>query len=67
MGGVVGLLLIIASTIPESSIYLISLVAIFLSGLVLSARLKLQAHTTLQVYTGFTLGLVVSFIIIFWI
>jgi hypothetical protein len=67
MGGVVGLLLIITTTIPESSIYLISLVAILLSGLVLSARLKLQAHTTLQVYTGFALGFVVSFMIIFWI
>ena len=67
MGGVVGLLLIISTTIPESYIYLISLVAIFLSGLVLSARLELRAHTTLQVYTGFALGLAVSFLIIFWI
>lgn len=67
MGGVVGLLLIITTTIPESSIYLISLVAILFSGLVLSARLKLQAHSTLQVYTGFALGFVVSFMIIFWI
>ena len=67
MGGVVGLLLIITTTIPESSIYLISLVAILLSGLVLSARLELRAHTTLQVYSGFGLGLAVSFLIIFWI
>lgn len=67
MGGVVGLLLIISTTVPESPIYLISLVAILISGLVLSARLKLQAHTALQVYTGFALGLVVSVMIIFWI
>jgi membrane-associated phospholipid phosphatase len=67
MGGVIGILLIVTTTIPESSIYLISLVAFLVSGLVLSARLKLQAHTPLQVYFGFLLGLVVSFMLIFWV
>lgn len=67
MGGVIGILLIVTTIIPESSIYLISLAAIIVSGLVLSARLKLQAHTPLQVYIGFALGLIISFMLIFWL
>lgn len=34
----------------------------FLSALVLSARLKLNAHSLGQVYAGFVLGICVSFV-----
>ena len=66
MGGVVGLLFIITAMLPESPVNYLLLAAILISGLVLSARLKLQAHTPEQVYMGFVLGLLISFMIIYW-
>ena len=66
VGGIVGILLTIAYLIPESSLKFILLVALIISGLVLSARLRLNAHLPSQVYFGFLLGLFVSFMIIFW-
>ena len=66
MGGMVGLLLIITAMIPESPVNYLLFAAIIISGLVLSARLRLQAHTPAQVYMGFVLGLFVSFMIIYW-
>jgi hypothetical protein len=66
IGGIVGILLIISSMVPESPVNYLLLAAILISGIVLSARLKLQAHTQAQVYVGFLLGLFISFMIIFW-
>ena len=66
MGGVVGLLFIITAMLPDTPVNYLLLAAILISGLVLSARLKLQAHTPEQVYMGFVLGLLISFMIIFW-
>jgi hypothetical protein len=66
MGGVVGLLFVITAMLPESPVNYLLLAAILISGLVLSARLKLQAHTPAQVYMGFVLGLLISFMIIYW-
>ena len=66
MGGVVGILLVITMMVPESPVDILLFVTIIISGLVLSARLKLQAHTPAQVYLGFLLGLFVSFMIIYW-
>ena len=66
MGGVTGILFVITAMVPESPINYLFFAAIIISGLVLSARLKLQAHTPAQVYSGFVLGLFVSFEIIYW-
>jgi hypothetical protein len=66
MGGVVGILFVVSIMQPESLVNYLFYVAIIISGLVLSARLKLQAHTPAQVYSGFVLGLFVSFMIIYW-
>ena len=66
MGGVVGLLLIITTMLPDSQLSYLLLATILISGLVLSARLKLQAHTPAQAYMGFVLGLFISFMIIYW-
>lgn len=66
MGGVVGLLFVITAMLPESPVNFLLLATIIISGLVLSARLKLQAHTPAQVYMGFVLGLFISFMIIYW-
>jgi hypothetical protein len=67
MGGSVGILLTIVYFTPETRIKYILLGAIIVSGMVMSARLNLNAHTPSQVYFGFLLGLLVSFMIIFWI
>jgi hypothetical protein len=66
MGGVVGLLFVITAMLPESDVNYLFFATIIISGLVLSARLKLQSHTPAQVYMGFVLGLFVSFMIIYW-
>jgi len=67
LGGIVGILLILTVVLPESSLYYLLLCSVFISGLVLTARLQLQAHTPLQVYTGFMVGILISFMIIFWV
>ena len=66
LGGSVGILLTIVYLTPETKIKYILLLAIIVSGLVMTARLKLNAHTPSQVYLGYLLGLFVSFMIIFW-
>lgn len=66
IGGSVGILLIIVYLTPETKIKYVLLAALVVSGLVMSARLKLDAHTPSQVYLGYLLGLFVSFMIIFW-
>jgi hypothetical protein len=66
MGGVVGLLFVITAMLPDSPVNYLLFASILISGFVLSARLKLQAHTPAQVYMGFVLGLLISFMIIYW-
>jgi hypothetical protein len=66
LGGSVGILLTIAYLTPETKIKYVLFAAVVVSGLVMSARLKLDAHTPSQVYLGYLLGLFVSFMIIFW-
>lgn len=66
MGGVVGLLFVITAMLPDSPVSYLLFASILISGFVLSARLKLQAHTPAQVYMGFVLGLFISFMIIYW-
>ncbi|MDX5480873.1 MAG: hypothetical protein LPK07_04245 [Hymenobacteraceae bacterium] len=65
VGGALGLLLVISKLLPEAFMLGPIIVAIFLSGLVLSARLALHAHTPAQVYTGFLSGLMLSVIAAF--
>lgn len=66
MGGIVGLLFVISYMIPESGARYVFLASIVIAGLVVSARLKLQAHSPSQVYIGFVLGLFISFMIVLW-
>lgn len=66
VGGAVGMLLMITLWMPENRFKERLLVAVLMAGLVMMARLKLQVHTPAQVYSGFLLGLFVSFMIIFW-
>lgn len=56
VGSIVGML-ISFSIAYQINILLIILIAILISGIVGWARLTMNAHTNLQVYTGFFLGL----------
>lgn len=67
VGGVVGLLLVISYMMQLGPVNYLLVAAILISGLVISARLKLQVHTPSQVYVGYLLGLLVSFMIIYWL
>lgn len=67
MGGIVGFLIVVSVMMPESPVKYMMFSAIPLAGLVMMARLSLNAHTPVQVYGGFILGLFVSFMLIFWI
>lgn len=57
LGGATGVLLILNKLMPEAQLLMPIVVAILVSGAVLSARLALHAHTPAQVYTGFGTGL----------
>ena len=62
IGGLIGV--VIASNLVLNIRHFdIILIALFiLAGIVLSARLKLKAHTPAQVYVGFVMGVFVSFV-----
>ncbi len=57
LGGALGVLLLINKLIPDAGLLLPIVLAILLSGAVLSARLELHAHSPAQAYTGFLTGL----------
>ncbi len=57
LGGAFGILLLLNRLQPDAHLLAIILVAIVVSGAVLSARLALHAHTPAQVYAGFGTGL----------
>lgn len=67
MGGASGFLLVLAVLYPEGPIHYLFILSIIFSGLVLMARLRLNAHTPAQIYSGFLLGLFISFMMVFWI
>ncbi|HPE57359.1 MAG TPA: hypothetical protein P5514_10455 [Bacteroidales bacterium] len=62
MGGFVGALIGVTQIIPVD-LALWVMIGVFLSGLTGFARLKLNAHTPLQVYAGFLGGLLVMLLI----
>jgi hypothetical protein len=65
VGGALGILMVLNALLPEN--YLDSMIVLFIliSGMVMSARLALNAHTTEEVYAGFVLG--ISFSTGIWI
>ncbi len=60
IGGVAGVLLAVIYRL-QMELYLTLMCVILIAGLVGYARLKLNAHTPTQVYTGFLLGFLVEF------
>jgi membrane-associated phospholipid phosphatase len=61
LGGALGILFLLNKLLPENQLLYIIVAAIVLTGLVLSARLALEAHTPAEVYSGFLLGFSLSF------
>lgn len=60
MGGALGFLILLHSWQPEKNLLYLVASTIVICGAVLSARLALDAHSPLQVYAGFALGLAIS-------
>ena len=61
LGGLIGMLMAINQNTSIPNITVMLSVLFVLSGVVASARLKLNAHSPVQVYSGFVLGVFVSF------
>ena len=60
IGGVLGALFLLKIRYDEPSLFFPIMMTLLIAGLVLTARLKLNAHTMAQVAAGFFLGLTVS-------
>ncbi|MVM34949.1 hypothetical protein GO755_33280 [Spirosoma sp. HMF4905] len=67
IGGVVGIIggIMLKFSIPD--LFFTLLLLVLLTGLVASARLKLNAHTPAQISAGLVLGLGVSAMTVFWL
>jgi membrane-associated phospholipid phosphatase len=65
VGGALGILLMLNMVMPAAGLNLSLLIAIILTGAVLSARLALHAHTPEQVYAGAGCGLMLALVATF--
>jgi len=65
MGGVLGILIALQSVLMFDLLWLIAVV-LFVSGLVGFARLRVGTHTQAQVYTGYILGFLVTFLLVLY-
>lgn len=65
-GGLIGCILSIAYMVKGANPYWLFIVLFLLAGCLGTARLILKRHTPAQVYTGFCLGLIVSYFCIYY-
>lgn len=63
IGGIVGVVAAL-SVLYMTNLQMILIISILLSGLIGFARLKLNAHTPAQIYTGFSLGFLTEFVML---
>lgn len=66
-GCMVGFILSIILIYPEHNLMWVLVAVVMVAGLIMSARLYLDAHTPVEVYSGFTLGLFVSFFSLYFL
>ena len=59
--GMIGILIPLNKVLEDNTLFYPTLLAIVLTGLVMSARLKLNAHTPREVMVGSVLGFATSF------
>lgn len=67
ISGVVGILAGVLLKFSQTDLFIPLLLGVLLTGLVGSARLKLNAHTPAQIGAGVVLGLGVSLAAVFWL
>ncbi len=67
IGGVVGIIGGIMAKFSQTDLFLPLLLLVLLTGLLASARLKLNAHTPAEISAGLALGLSVSLLTVFWL
>jgi hypothetical protein len=65
MGGVLGILIALQSVLLLDLLWLIA-ATVFVSGLVGFARLRAGSHTQAQIYAGYLLGFLVTFLLILY-
>jgi membrane-associated phospholipid phosphatase len=61
-GVVTGCLMILHHSVNNTILLIPFVSSILLSGMVLSSRLQLQAHSTVEVYMGYLFGIIISII-----
>jgi membrane-associated phospholipid phosphatase len=66
-GCMIGFLLSIMLIFPEHNLMWALVVIVLVGGLIMSARLYLNAHTPVEVYSGFALGLFISFFSLYFL
>jgi hypothetical protein len=66
-GCMLGFLLSIMLIFPEHNLMWALIIIVLITGLILSARLYLNAHTPIEVYSGFALGLFISFFSLYFL
>lgn len=67
MSGVVGIIAGVLLKFSQTDLFIPLLLSVLLTGLVGSARLKLNTHTPAQIGAGVALGLSVSLMAVFWL
>jgi len=66
-GCMMGFLLSIMLIFPEHNLLWALIFIVLTAGLILSARLYLNAHTPVEVYSGFVLGMFISFFSLYFL
>jgi len=66
-GCMLGFMLSLMLLFPEGNLMWALVSIVLIAGLILSARLYLDAHTPVEVYSGFTLGLFISFFSLYFL
>jgi membrane-associated phospholipid phosphatase len=66
-GAMVGFLLAIMLLYPEHNLMWALIAIVLVAGSILTARLYLNAHTPVEVYAGFALGLFISFFSLYFL
>lgn len=61
IGGLIGFIMSLALVYPIPHLAIVMALLVVFSGLVVCARLSLNAHTPLQVYAGFILGITLCY------
>jgi membrane-associated phospholipid phosphatase len=64
IGGLLGAIIGISLRF-KSDMFLFIIVLVFISGLVASSRLRLNAHSPMQVFAGFITGFLSEFLLIY--